>query len=367
VVNARWYDSLSKSRIIDTDEVYSNWYKLGDKRFFSLYPYSALAFGSNSISYAIPLDSPRIFRIGCSEKDGYFIEFDLGMSEEAAKFPSSASFNFIIFSSNAEWGLRAAANKYFSFFPELFRKRNTREGIWFAWNERNLMKWPLDFGLMFDSTCGETIFFDAYYGINFFYYQEPYGAGIGWLDENSKNRIPENVPYDDIVEQIKDDSMSRIKDVPTLEGNVNYVDAALKSAIEDKNGLFSIGRYTSYLFSNSDPELPLGRLALDRVRFWEETTPPAARQFYGEYLDSIVPWWWAHQEDYKKEHFKSADIPLVFSYETGKPVMLGIMGAYELFSEISKYTHQYGGLMLGNTWAPVQTFCAHLFDIIGAG
>lgn len=367
VANARWYDSLSKSRIIDTDEVYSNWYKLGDKRFFSLYPYSSLNFGSNGISYGVALDSPRIFRIGCSQKDGYFIEFDFGMSEEAAKFPSSASFNFIIFSSNAEWGLRAAANKYFSFFPELFRKRNTREGIWFAWNERNLMKWPLDFGLMFDSTCGETIFFDAYYGINFFYYQEPYGSGIEWRDKNLKNRIPANVPYDDIVKQIKDDSLSKIKEVPTLEGNVNYVDAALKSAIENEISSFSIGRDTSYLFSNSDPELPLGRLALDRVRFWEETTPQAARKFYGEYLDSIVPWWWAHQEDYKKEHFKSADIPLVFSYETGKPVRLGIMEAYELFSEISKRTHEYGGLMLGNTWAPIQTFCANLFDIIGAG
>ncbi|MBI5375374.1 MAG: hypothetical protein HZA77_08060 [Candidatus Schekmanbacteria bacterium] len=367
VVNARWYDSLSKSRVVDTDEVYSNWFKLGDERFFSQYPYSSLAFGSNSVSYAIPLNSPRIFRIGCSEKDGYFIEFDLGMSEDTEKFPSSASFSFIIFSTNTEWGLRAAANKYFSFFPELFRKRNTREGIWFAWNERNLMKWPLDFGLMFDSTCDETIFFDAYYGINFFYYQEPYGSGIGWGDRNSKSSIPENISYDVIIKKIKDDSLAKEKEYPTLRGNVNYVDTALKSAIEDENGLLSIGRYKPYFFSNPDPELSLGRFALDRAHFWEETTPQAARQFYGEYLDSIVPWWWSLKEDYKREHFRTADVPLVFSYKTGRPVRLGILEVYELFSEISRRTHDYGGLMLGNTWAPVQTFCAHLFDIIGAG
>lgn len=365
--NLFWHDTLSDKRIIKGDTAFSNWHELGKGRFYSVYPFSLITLNNKGIAYAVPPQFPRIFRTGYSEDNGYFIEFDLGLSSETEKFPSSASFTFIIFAQDSEWGLRESAKKFYDFFPKSFEKINKKEGIWFAWLEPDKMYIPQDFGFMFDTTPDKSAYLDRYYGINFFYYQEPYGIGIEWEKNKHPNRIPENTSYEEILKKIKSKSFAEEKTFQTADGEKNYADAAIDSAMENEEGRYYLGYYKPYLFTNPDPDLSYGRLVTERVSHRQKNAETDRNSTAGQYIDSVVPAWWAIKENYKKEHFRYADIPLTFSYETGKPVELGLFQSYELFSAISEISRNNGGLVLTNTWYPMQTFYYGITDLIGAG
>jgi len=365
--NLIWHDTLSATRKIEGNETYSNTHKLGSERFFSLYPFSLISRYRKGIAYAIPPMNPRIFRTGYSSKDGYFIEFDLGMSEDTAKFPSSASFSFIIYGQDSKWGLRESADIFYSIYPDAFVKRNTKEGIWFAWLDPKNIYIPQDFGFMFDTTPDKSLYFDRYYGIDSFHYQEPYGIGIPWKNPSSRNRIPEDVPYEEILKKVESPSFTKGKVFKTADGEKNFASAAIESAMKDEYGRYYIGHYKPYMVTNPDPELPYGKLVTERVSFRQESAESDNDSKEGEYIDSVVPAWWAIKEDYHKEHFPYSDIPLTFSYETGKPVLLGVFPSYELYSEIASITKQHDSLVLANTWYPAHTFYYGLIDILGAG
>ncbi|RMF91967.1 MAG: hypothetical protein D6734_13330, partial [Candidatus Schekmanbacteria bacterium] len=364
--NLYWYDSFSKKRKIVNNEIYSNWHKLGKERFFSIYPFSLIETGQMGIAFALPPDRPRIFRTGYSNEDGYFIEFDCGISPETKKFPSQYNFRFLIFGQKSKWGLRKTAEKFYKIFPSAFEKYKTKEGIWFAWLEPKKILFPQDFGFMFDITIGKTLFFDRYYGIIPFFYQEPYGIGIQWSKKGSPNRIPEDVSYEDIVKKIKSPKFTKGKSFDTAHGKKNYAVAAIESAMEDENGQYYIGRYRPYLYTNPDPELPYGKLVVERVSFRQERSKNK-KFIAGQYIDSVVPARLAIKEDYKKSHFQYADIPLCFSYETGKPIELGLFPSIELATKISQITKVEGGLTLANLWSPMHTFYYNIIDILGAG
>ena len=46
---------------------------------------------------------------------------------------SKASFKFVLYTQSPEWGLRAAAAKYYRMFPQWFEKRFGKDGGWMCW------------------------------------------------------------------------------------------------------------------------------------------------------------------------------------------------------------------------------------------
>jgi len=62
------------------------------------YPFAVLSTDEAALAYAVRLDEPTIFRIEYDANAArYYITFDFGLSPATTKFPSQASFSFIIY------------------------------------------------------------------------------------------------------------------------------------------------------------------------------------------------------------------------------------------------------------------------------
>ena len=375
-----WWDDIHIKREIKEKECYSDFSNVGNGRYFSKLPLSCINNSHTSLSYALPLDNPRIFRISYCYEKGYELEFDLGLSKSTAKFPQKASFSFLIYSLSPEWGMRSALKKYYQIFPEFFKKRNEREGIWFAWLNPEKIRDPEDFGLMFDETIRGSLKYDNRHKIYTFPYFEPFGIIFPWPDNLKKDSgISPEIPYSEVKERLEDIASRKVVKFPGFPGpEINLLENAINCAYHDENGRFYIDRYKPYLFSNPDPDIKgesYSKAILQALDYLiEKPQDYYMGKQYGDktfidgcYIDSIVSWYFSDVENYRKEQFKYADIPLVFSYKTRKPIELSLFTNYELISDISASMHQKGKLMLGNIWAFCHTYFSHLFDIIGAG
>jgi hypothetical protein len=77
-----------------------------------------------------------------------------------------------------------------------------------------------------------------------------------------------------------------------------------------------------------------------------------------------VDWGWAPLENYRKEHWKYVDLPLDFSYDTGKPVLLNAFSQYEYVDSIKNRLPE-NKLIYANS-KNGYGFYAHMIDILGS-
>jgi hypothetical protein len=83
----------------------------------------------------------------------------------------------------------------------------------------------------------------------------------------------------------------------------------------------------------------------------------------GTYLDSYEMG--AMELNFRREHFPSADIPLVFQRESYQPCQLFIFHTYEFEREIAKRMHSQNNLLFANAVLWNFPFPAHLLDVLG--
>ncbi|MCX7599506.1 MAG: hypothetical protein N2512_11680, partial [Armatimonadetes bacterium] len=149
--NWRWWDSISQYREpgeaheLTTLETGMEW---GFGGAHSKYPLCALSQpGRAGLSLAIRMDEPVVHRIGYNASLGLlYIEFDFGfpgyVTMDGKEVPArelkdrplaKAPFRLLLYRHDPQWGFRSALERYYSFFPEFFEKRVTREGGWYVW------------------------------------------------------------------------------------------------------------------------------------------------------------------------------------------------------------------------------------------
>jgi len=93
-----WGDYIRKSREIESGIQYKNVYKIGETRTQNAYPFASISNGEQGLSLAVPMNVPRIYRIGYDTDVGYFIEYDFGLVNCTDKIgPGYANFTFIIY------------------------------------------------------------------------------------------------------------------------------------------------------------------------------------------------------------------------------------------------------------------------------
>lgn len=131
-----WWDNILESRTVERDgkpKLYARTVtaEAGDGM-ISAYPFSALDSpdGNVGISLALPsAQGPRVFVIGYDTNlRAFVVRFYLGVSPITKRFPQRAWFSFIIYRHDPKWGFRAAAKRYYEFFPDDFKKRAAFEG-----------------------------------------------------------------------------------------------------------------------------------------------------------------------------------------------------------------------------------------------
>ena len=90
-------------------------------------------------------------------------------------------------------------------------------------------------------------------------------------------------------------------------------------------------------------------------------------RFDGVYLDSLdASWSWATLEDYRQDHWAVADQPLVFSYLTRRPTLLGLFANYDFASWLCDDLHADGYLVMANVFPDAYPSYAHLLDELGS-
>ncbi len=305
-----WYETLAtSSRIADAGEVH-----------VSRYPWGALTTGKTGLCLAMPLDSPRVFRIGYnSDFKQFFIAFDFGLTPETKKFPSSADFRFLLYQFDPEWGLRAALAKYYALFPQWFEKRVEREGIWMPFGSiKNVPGWE-DFGFAFHE-LGTDCAWDNKQGIYTFAYCEPQTYWMPMAKETPRT-------YEAALAQLKAQANG--------EGEVTSPHQRRSQAILRCGDEMADGRLwhdfanrawcDGVVFAaNPDPELPeddecptnQGHLAHTTTFNFDRGENGVID---GRYIDSMPNW--GGVENCRREHFAYVDVPLTFSPDTKRPII----------------------------------------------
>ncbi|UCH34582.1 MAG: hypothetical protein JSV65_19005, partial [Armatimonadota bacterium] len=87
-------------------------------------------------------------------------------------FPHEASFEFVLYAFEPEWGMRAALARYYEIFAECFVKRVEREGMWMPFADIASVEGWDDFGFAFKEGTN-NVPFDSAHGIYSFVYVEP--------------------------------------------------------------------------------------------------------------------------------------------------------------------------------------------------
>lgn len=113
-----------------------------------------------------------------------------------------------------------------------------------------------------------------------------------------------------------------------------------------KEGIEEVGKDSPNKIINSDFEKGSSGLMVD-----------------GIYLDSLEGW--AKERNYRQEHFKYTDIPLVFDNRTKEPVILNAFSIYEFTKAMSDYMHKNDKLIMAN-WVTIDfPFYTSLLDVPG--
>jgi hypothetical protein len=366
--------------------------------------FTVLNFGDRALAIAVPLDEPRLFVMKAGPA-GYTIEFQLGLSRATKKFPGKASVRFILYAVNPNWGIRDAAARYYKFFPELFKSRCSKHGNWGEMPEftkRWAGKSPEDFALQLaldDVQWWKGKMFPPRaklmreLGCYVFHHREPWGW---WHDQRdyAKTKQPGD-RYDPVRKQTATQELAEIKKqaagvLPIKQGTNQLCSApprlAAQAAVNsycvhpgekkfDGGEKDSVLRYMGWFYGcsqiamNMDPELPTPNRAqiADQYQFgyfdkWKDRgkTDP-----HGISWDSLTDWTLSRWLNFRREHFATADYPLVYSPRDGRLAQLILFTHIEFAKWQSEKVRGAGGLVFVNTRMKEIFYAAPYVDAFG--
>lgn len=357
---------------------------LGATGFVSRYPIAAVSLGHRTLCIGLPIEPPRMARL-LYDAAGTELraEFDFGLSGICEHFPSRADASVIAFdlapaaraSGRAQpdpkglprsqrWEFRRAIQHYWELYPEAFRRRVSRAGIWLPFQHISIIDRPEDFGFAFhevalsDKTSpGE----DDKLGVGSYVYTEPMTDWRALRAEGPKT-------YSGYMKELTEDA---------LEGDKS-AQATLTSGVKLANG-----RYFVYLTPvaytplspfgvNCDPDVPtadwpgwpnrakfeMGRL--ERALGWAEEP---GYGLDGIYVDSMESGW--SLGNYRRDHWRTSRYPLTFDPHTKKVCLANFWGSYAFIKELTGKLHSRGMLLMGNDAFYRYWFLAPYVDIPG--
>jgi hypothetical protein len=371
-----WGDDIRHTRVVSGSTRYQNTQLLPYGGTFSRYPFASLSGPPGGLSLAAPMDVPRIQYTSYSRAQGYQMTFDLALSPATAKLgPGRATFSFLLYGFDPAWGFRAAAAKYYAIFPQFFVKRVRREGLWFGGIDLSQIPNPSDFGFAFDQEDDAELTTDTMNGSLRFRYLEPWG----WW--RSFGRNPNKPSYQARVAALLNDAASG---TGTWSGApiTTVAQGVLNSSPLDMAGRYHLDAFDHFWHiwgsdgnesyyqnypTNPDPDLPPPNRGLIARDYEIGHDPEILAKLDGVYLDSLhVHWAWPTLENYRRDHWAVADQPLVFSYFTKQPMLLGLFANYDFVAWLADRLRADDRLLMANIFYDAYPFYAHLLDVLGS-
>jgi hypothetical protein len=333
-------------------------------------PYSCVTRGKCGLAIAYPLHEPRVFLIEASDA-GYSVTFSLGLSPITAKFPSRASFRFILFPIDPKWGIRSACERYQSFFPKLFKVRCTRHGnnsTVFNPEKRPPQPHMADMG--YATLDNDFQWSDWEIPKPTLQQAEKIGVGpreiYNWRGPwYSFHEAPGDITRDEQLALMKAQAEGRAKGA---HGKNNQLcgcpdeisaQAAYNSCLEDEAGklnrvYFAYPGYSCWLLPmNMDPNLPepnRARLATE-WQFRNVLLASKRKNFRGPFncaYDAFDDFSGFRRLNFRREHLAVMDIPATFDPVSGRLCQIKGFHDWAWAREHTRMVHQAGGKILAN-------------------
>ncbi|MDR2757285.1 MAG: hypothetical protein LBC20_16425, partial [Planctomycetaceae bacterium] len=293
----------------------------------SRYPFSAVIGqkNNNKIGNAVGIDFayPAFFRTGYNEATNeLFVAVDLALTKESPE----TTLRFVQFDFAPEHSFRGALDTYQKLFPEFFRNRIKKQGLWMPFAAISKVPQFEDFGFAIKEGNDETAWDDAH-GILTFRYTEP---TTWWM------ALPKETPrtYEAALEHAQ-----------KLADNGNAIAKALfVSGMRDVDGRFGhrildTPWCNGVVWSLNDlPEIANGgfsvkwNAAIAEKLYGNEAAKKAVLD--GEYVDS-AECYATIALDFDRNHFSAARRPLVFSRNNYQPAIFRGLIVYEYVRTLS--------------------------------
>jgi hypothetical protein len=382
--DARWGRNLGVEEPIRPGQRYLNptYFHQAYRPAMSRLPVASLTGSGWGLSMAQPMDVPRFFRIAYQQPYGLQMEYEFGLSPITWKFRNRAPFQFLLYRHDPGWGLRSSFERYYRFFPELFRKV-VRDGMWIDdWEgKRAQLGDPADYGIVFNETGNWADEAQRAHDVLSMMYTEP------WCDhiEATPDQIPAmaaDTPANHQEARFGRGADLRTNALQLLNSAVYGPDGKILDPRAAAVGGFYVEGdaahpYYRYL-TNPDPELPTPFGGMNRaqkiIRYdlytsWGRQTREFQHEKDGIYYDSIGgAWAGSHLQNFRRDQMPYVDFPLTFDHKTGQVTITHGFSAIEFLRYCTTQARNDGRPTMGNA-SPgyFLPFVAPYLDMGGAG
>jgi hypothetical protein len=344
------------------------WLDFGDPSKHDLVRTSMLWFnsvcdGQVGLAIGVAPNSPAAFRIG-RDRRGLFIRLHLGLTAATEKFPNKATFKLAIFGIDGRWGIRSAAEKFYRLFPASFVRRadNLKFGSCAGTGEIFTGNLPSkqDFGITFGENdfqwtdgkfpSGQSELVKQL-GLTCFHWREPWSYFLTGSDVKKTAAEELQLLKDQADGKVEGKTHGQMCGAPLAEAAKGVLNSyMLDSKGEMLRVRFSFG--CRFIAVNLDPDLPRpnrASLAADyQYRWVSRWADPKFDGPRGIAWDSCTPWTGIHYFNYRREHFKTADLPLTYDPRDGRVCQMKALADRKFAVWHSKLVHDAGGLTMGN-------------------
>ncbi len=356
-VGVKWLDDPRRSSGVEAgrEYVHAASFRAGANGRLSTYPLGALtqAGDMGGLALAIDMAYPAFYRIGYNAGTGEFwIAYDLGLAPEKPQ----ARLRFCRFDFAPDWGFRSALHEYYRLFPEAFRRRIDKQGLWMPFAKISQIKGWEDFGFQFKEGNDETAWDDAH-GIFTFHYTEPL---TWWMPMPAT--MPRTVEAATSEARRLADRGRREAKALFSSGNHN-ADGTLAATFRDlpwnHGAVWSMNSMPGIAGETNDFNTKWNLQVRQRLY-----GPQRKGDLDGEYIDSSEGYV-TDERDFHRDHFAAAETSLVFSLDTHRPAIFRGLIAFEYISAIAADMHGTGKLMMANSTPDRLCWLTPMLDVLG--
>ena len=365
----RWDQTLAASVPVSPGVRYENLDASFGFHTHSTLPLASVRSERAAVALAVPM-GPAMLRFGADAASGFSATWDVGLSPAARKAPSRATFTFWIYPVDARWGLRAAAEKYYVLVPEAFSTTVKRPGAWITSGNDRWMRGVrdfADFGWGFNEGPTDLAFSNEN-GILALRYVD----ASGWFRKFPEGARP---PYEQVVAGLQEDAAAgqgSYNNVPRKE----MAQAVVNSSPFDERGRYQVEADPYFWYSrrlqiypvSPDSDIPAPSIWSVLTHYWVDVPLESARRKGGRYdglfLDDLSSTF-AHVENHRRELWAYSDLPLSFSYASGRVALYDGSSMAEFCAALRDREKAKGLFLFGSSNPGIVAWFAPHLDALG--
>ena len=318
----------------------------------SRWPFAAIRSGDDGYAIGIDMTLPAVFRVGYhAGLRCLFATYDIALTPEKRE----AHLRLVKWRFPGQMGFRGALQFYYEMFPEVFRVRIEKQGLWMPFAKISSVEAWEDFGFRFKEGDNETAWDDAH-GILTFRYTEPmtwwmpmapelprtYEAAVAEAERLAGLGRPQARAWQ--TSSFRDEYGRipvRLLDTPWCNG-----------AVWSMNSLPQIrGEITDFQLKWND-EI--------RERLYG---PNRQADLDGEYIDSSEGYV-TDELDFRRDHFVG-ERPLTYDGDSLQPAVFRGLIVFEYVRAIAEDVHGMGKYMMANGTPSQLCWLVPWLDVLG--